>query len=247
MKKILCKIGDFFETLFAMIVALIFGVCVVFLLPLDYIKYKRSLYYKTEHKKYKFYAASGVNFEIYNEIIKNDLPIKFICNPDDDSLERGCFVYNNTLIIPNVFSFEYNTETKKWNYCCEVVEEDDTEKRIIMSLEEYIEIVHESPYAPSFPTVKNQKENQEEAHSRRICVFERASQLELLSENTNTFMWVSSASEKVLSRYGLVEKECKCSDKNFRDMLIFKQNYTFSVTDKNFINALIESKRKYIK
>lgn len=114
-------------------------------------------------------------------------------------------------------------------------------------LEGYIEIVHDSPYAPSFPTVKNQKENQEESHSRRICVFERASQLELLSENTNTFMWVSSASEKVLSRYGLVEKECKCNDKNFRDMLIFKQNYTFSVTDKNFINALIESKRKYIK
>ena len=76
----------------------------------------------------------------YNEIIKNDLPIKFICNPDDDSLEHGWFVYNNTLIIPNVFSFEYNPETKKWNYCCEVVEEDDTEKRIIMSLEEYIEI-----------------------------------------------------------------------------------------------------------
>ena len=110
------------------------------MLPLDYLKYKRSLYYKTEHKKYKHYAASGVNFEIYNEIIKNDLPIKFICNPDDDSLEHGWFVYNNTLIIPNVFSFEYNPETKKWNYCCEVVEEDDTEKRIIMSLEEYIEI-----------------------------------------------------------------------------------------------------------
>lgn len=140
MKKFLCKIGDFFETLFAMIVALIFGVCVVILLPLDYIKYKRSLYYKTEHKKYKLYAASGVNFEIYNEIIKNDLPIKFICNPDDDSLEHGWFVYNNTLIIPNVFSFEYNPETKKWNYCCEVVEADDTKKRIIMSLEEYIEI-----------------------------------------------------------------------------------------------------------
>ena len=140
MKSILSKIGDFFGTLFAVLVALIFGICVVFLLPIDYIKYKRSLYYKTEHKKYKLYAASGVNFEIYNEIIKNNLPIKYIYNPNNDSLESGWFVYDNTLIIPNVFSFEYNTETKKWNYCCEVVEEDDTEKRIIMSLEEYIEI-----------------------------------------------------------------------------------------------------------
>ena len=125
MKKSLSKIGDFFGTLFAMLVALIFGICVIFLIPIDYIKYKRSLYYKTERKKYKLYAASGVNFEIYNEIVKNDLPIKFICNPDDDSLERGWFIYNNTLIIPNVFSFEYNAETKKWNYCCEVIEDDD--------------------------------------------------------------------------------------------------------------------------
>ena len=139
MKKILSKIGDFFETLFAILVALLFGICVIFLLSLDYIKYKRSFYYKTERKKYKLYAAAGVNFEIYNEIIRNDLPIKYIYNPDDDSLECGWFVYKNTLIIPNVFSFEYNTKTKKWNYCCEVVEEDDTEKRVIMSLDEYIE------------------------------------------------------------------------------------------------------------
>ena len=139
MKKILSKIGEFFETLLAILFALLFAICVICLLPLDYIKYKPSLYYKTEHKKYKLYAASGVNFEIYNEILKNDLPIKYIYNPNDDSLECGWFVYDNTLIIPNVFSFEYNSETKKWNYCCEVEEDDDTEKRIIMPLDEYIE------------------------------------------------------------------------------------------------------------
>mgnify|MGYP003289471466 CR=1 FL=1 len=139
MKRILSKISDFFGTLFAILFALIFGICIVFLLPLDYIKYKRSLYYKTEHKKYKPYAASGIKFEIYNEIIKNDLPIKYIYNPNDDSLEHGWFVYDNTLIILNVFAFEYNTKSEKWNYCCEILEDDDTEKRIIMSLDEYIE------------------------------------------------------------------------------------------------------------
>ena len=139
MKKILSKIGDFFESLFAILFTLFFGICVVFLLPLDYIKYKRSLYYKTERKKYQHYAASGINFEIYNEILKNDLPIKYINNPNDDSLECGWFVYNNTLIIPNAFSFKYNAETEKWNYCVEIIEEDDTEKGIIMSLDEYIE------------------------------------------------------------------------------------------------------------
>lgn len=138
MKKILGKIGTFFGYLFGTLLALLLGVCLIFLLPLDYIKYKRSLYYKTEHKKYEPFAATGINFEIYNEIIKNDLPIKFICNPNDDSLDEGWFVYNNTLIIPNCFSFEYNTETEKWNYC-DTVEDDDTEDRIIMSLDEYME------------------------------------------------------------------------------------------------------------
>ena len=140
MEKILSKIGDFFESLLAILFALFFGICVVFLLPLDYIKYKRSLYYKTERKKYQHYAASGINFEIYNEILKNHLPIKYIYNPNNDSLECGWFVYNNTLIIPNVFSFKYNAETEKWNYCVEIIEEDDTEKGIIMSLDEYIEM-----------------------------------------------------------------------------------------------------------
>lgn len=138
MKKILSKIGTLFGYLFGTLLALLLGVCLIFLLPLDYIKYKRSLYYKTEHKKYRPFAATGINFEIYNEIIKNDLPIKFICNPNDDSLDEGWFVYNNTLIIPNCFSFEYNTETEKWNYC-DTVEDGDTEDSIIMSLDEYME------------------------------------------------------------------------------------------------------------
>lgn len=139
MKKIPSKIGGFLGTLFGIVLVLLLGVYVIFLLPLDYIKYKRSLYYKTERKKYRLYAGTGINFEIYNEIIKNDLPIEYIYNPNDDSLERGWFVYNNILINPNVFSFEYNTETEKWNYCCEIIEDDDAEKRIIMSLDEYME------------------------------------------------------------------------------------------------------------
>ena len=28
-----------------------------------------------------------------------------------------------------IFSFEYNAETENWNYCCEIIEDYDTEKR----------------------------------------------------------------------------------------------------------------------
>lgn len=139
MKKLLNKIIDFFGTLFGILLALIIGICLILLLPVDYFKYRRSPYYKTEHKKYRLFAGTGINFELYNEIIKNELPIKYIYNPNDESLECGWFVYDNTLIIPNVFCFEYNTESDKWNYCGEVVEDDGTEKRIVMSLDEYME------------------------------------------------------------------------------------------------------------
>ena len=139
MKWILSKIVDFLSWILACFAGFILVICLLFLLPFDYIKYKRSPYYKTKRKKYKAYAGSGTNFEIYNEIIKNNLPIKYIYNPNNDSLESGWFVYGNILIIPNVFSFEYDSETEKWNYCCYIDEDDESEKRIIMSLDEYME------------------------------------------------------------------------------------------------------------
>lgn len=82
------------------------------------------------------FAGSGNHFEIYNDIIKSNLPIQFIENPNENSLEYGWFVFENILIIPNVFSFEFDLESKEWAYCVE----DEDEKRTIMPLDEYIEL-----------------------------------------------------------------------------------------------------------
>ncbi len=117
MKKVLSKIGTFFGTLFGILLALLVGICFVLLLPLDYIKYKRSLFYKIEHKKYKFFAGSGFYFELYNEVAKNNLPIKYIFNPQNDALECGWFVFNKTLLIPDTM-VEYHSDIEKW-FCSE--------------------------------------------------------------------------------------------------------------------------------
>ena len=74
-------IEKFFSFILAILIAIIFGIFLTFLLPFDYIKYKRSLYYKNTKKKYTFFAASNDNFKIYNEINKNNLPITFIHHP----------------------------------------------------------------------------------------------------------------------------------------------------------------------
>ena len=82
---------------------------------------------------------------------------------------------------------------------------------------------------------------------RRIFIFERASQFDLLSENPETFMWVSPAPERILDKYGLVQRPCVDNKKVYKDVLIYKDGYKMSRLDREFITALCESRRKHLK
>ncbi len=111
----------------------------------------------------------------------------------------------------------------------------------------YIEIAHADPYVPSMPLSKVVKEELPDNIDRRIFIFERASQFDLLSENPDTFMWVSPASQKVLDRYGLVQRKCVDNKKVYKDVLIYRDGYKLTRLDKQFITELCEAKRKYLK
>lgn len=113
-------------------------------------------------------------------------------------------------------------------------------------LTDYIEIAHADPYVPSMPLSKVVKEELPDNINRRIFIFERASQFDLLSNNPETFMWVSPAPEKLLNRYGLVQKKCVDNKKIYKDLLIYKNGYKLSALDRQFITELCNSKRKYI-
>ena len=113
-------------------------------------------------------------------------------------------------------------------------------------LTDYIEIAHADPYVPSMPLSKVVKEELPDNIDRRIFVFERASQFDLLSMNPETFMWVSPAPDALLERYNLVQKKCADNKKVYRDVLIYKSGYTLTSLDQQFITELCESKRKYL-
>lgn len=113
-------------------------------------------------------------------------------------------------------------------------------------LTDYIEIAHADPYVPSMPLSKVVKEELPENIGRRIFVFERASQFDLLSTNPETFMWVSPAPKKLLERYNLVQRECTDNKKVYKDVLIYKNGYKLSKLDRQFITSLCDSKRKYM-
>ena len=111
-------------------------------------------------------------------------------------------------------------------------------------LKNYIEIAHADPYVPSMPLSKVVKEELPDNIDRRIFIFERASQFDLLSTNPETFMWVSPASKELLDRYNLVQKRCADNKKVYKDVLIYKNGYKLSRLDRQFIAELCESKRK---
>ena len=110
----------------------------------------------------------------------------------------------------------------------------------------YIEIAHADPYVPSMPLSKVVKEELPDNIDRRIFIFERASQFDLLSLNPETFMWVSPVPNRLLERYGLVEKKCIENKKIYKDILIYKNGYKLSALDRQFIAELAEAKRKYL-
>lgn len=112
-------------------------------------------------------------------------------------------------------------------------------------LEPYIEVAHADPYVPSLSLAQVKKEELPDNIARRILVFERASQFEVLSENFETFMWVSPAPDKLLERYGLVQRQCEENKKIYKDVLIYRKDYKLSELDKLFISELTKSKKEY--
>ena len=110
----------------------------------------------------------------------------------------------------------------------------------------YIEIAHADPYVPSLPMAKVLKEEHPDNIDRRIFVFERASQFDLLSQNHQTFMWVSSVTESILQRYHLVQRKCAGNRRVYKDVLVYRSDYRLTELDRSFITALCEAKRKHL-
>ena len=110
-------------------------------------------------------------------------------------------------------------------------------------LKGYIEIAHADPYVPSMPLSKVVKEELPDNIERRIFIFERASQFDLLEKNNETFMWVSPVPQSLLDKYGLVQKKCVQNEKIYKDVLIYKKGYKLTDLDKRFIEEVSKAKK----
>jgi DNA-binding transcriptional LysR family regulator len=110
-------------------------------------------------------------------------------------------------------------------------------------LKNYIEITHGDTSIP-YLIHNNINGNQFTKTNKRIYVYERCSQYDMLSLIPTTYMWVSPIPEKWLSRYNLIQRKCKTTGNRYKDTLIYHRDYKLSVLDRKFIDKLSEAKNK---
>ncbi len=120
----------------------------------------------------------------------------------------------------------------------------DKEIVTFSDLKNYIEIAHADPFVPSLSMAAVKKEELSDDMRRRIFVYERASQFELMARNTQTFMWVSPIPRTLLERYDLVQVKCAENTKVYKDVMVHRKDYHLSELDNIFITELCRSKRE---
>lgn len=114
----------------------------------------------------------------------------------------------------------------------------------LSDLSPYIEIAHDDLYVPSLPQSEVRKEELFENIDRRIFLYDRASQLSLLCENPQTFMWVSAIPQALLDRYDLVQRPCPENPRRYKDLLIYRKDYKLTALDQAFITQLCAVRRE---
>ena len=143
---------------------------------------------------------------------------------------------NNNLIHETIWEFEYvlvmsneHPLAAKPHIACE-------------DLDEYVKITHADIEIPhSKPSYREVSVN-EPSNAKTIYVYERGSQFDLLANVPTTYMWVSPIPDAILEKNHLIQRGCKSEHNLYKDVLIYRSDYTLSEDDKLFQKKLYEAK-----
>lgn len=90
----------------------IFCWCIV--LPIDFIKYRKSQYYQDTQEKYSFLCGSSYWIAFYEAVKKENLPISYYRCRDGTTAGFGYFVYKDTLITNSAEPCHYDADEGVW-------------------------------------------------------------------------------------------------------------------------------------
>ncbi len=105
----------------------------------------------------------------------------------------------------------------------------------------YIEVIHGDSIIPSLPVSLARKIAMEEQTKKKISIYDRASQFEILLNIPTAFMRTSPLPAQMLHQFSLVQKKCNTEKNKYKDLLIYRKGYHFTKYDKQFQKALSEA------
>ena len=100
----------------------------------------------------------------------------------------------------------------------------------------YIEVAFGDDHVP-YVRVSSHGRAAETLNNKRILVYDRAMQFDLLRANALAYMWTSPLPGQLLEQNDLVQRKIKNSCE-FKDLLISRCGYRYSKLDRAFINEL---------
>lgn len=112
------------------------------------------------------------------------------------------------------------------------------DKIMLADLEVYTELVHGDE--------NYNKTNPKGDITKRIYLYERGSQFDLLRNVPATYMWVSPLPEYILKNNNLIQRKCCDNDICFKDVLISRADYQYSVFVEQFVDTLMRVKNEII-
>lgn len=143
---------------------------------------------------------------------------------------------NNGLVSETIWEFEYVLVMSK---------EHPLAKQSGISvedLENYVKITHADIEIPHSRSTYRGIPSEENPNRKTIYVYERGSQFDLLANVPATYMWVSPIPDTILEKNHLIQRCCKAKNNLYKDVLIYRSDYSLSEDDKLFQKKLYEAK-----
>ena len=153
---------------------------------------------------------------------------------DEDYFDT--YIRNNKLEQETIWEFEYVVVMS---------EQHPLAKKDVISatdLTEYVKIMHGDIEIPHAKFSEDKIYAGKKSRGRTIYVYERGSQFDLLANMPTTYMWVSPIPDSYLEKNHLVQRACKAENNLYKDVLIYRKDYTLGERDKLFQKKLYESK-----
>jgi len=112
-------------------------------------------------------------------------------------------------------------------------------------LSNQVEVSHGDKSVP-YMTEEILNPSQTGEKDKRIYVYERSTQFEILTRIPSTYMWVSPVPENVLQNHQLVQRKCEFPTQQMKDVLIYSSRYKLTALDKMFVDCLFSVRNQIV-